>query len=73
VRTPLVEQQIADQAASHGIDERQVVEEVLLAHPAIKKLIEPEQVASLVRYLCSPAAALVSGASFIMDGAWTAQ
>ncbi len=73
VRTPLVEKQIADQAAAHGIDERQVVEQVLLAHSAIKELIEPEQVAALVRYLCSPAAALVSGASFVMDGAWTAQ
>lgn len=73
VRTTLVEKQIADQAAAHGIDERQVVEQVLLAHSAIRELIEPEEVAALVRYLCSPAAAMVSGASFIMDGGWTAQ
>lgn len=73
VRTPLVEAQIADQAAAHGIDERQVVEQVLLAHSAIKELIEPGQVAELVLYLCSPAAAPVSGASFVMDGGWTAQ
>jgi 3-hydroxybutyrate dehydrogenase len=73
VRTPLVERQIADQAAAHGIGEKQVVEQVMLAHSAIKELIAPEQVAALVRYLCSPAAAQVSGASLVMDGAWTAQ
>jgi 3-hydroxybutyrate dehydrogenase len=73
VRTPLVQKQIADQAAAHGIPEQEVVEQVLLAHSAIKELIEPEQVAELVLYLCSPAAALVNGASLAMDGAWTAQ
>jgi 3-hydroxybutyrate dehydrogenase len=73
VRTPLVQKQIADQAAAHGIGEQDVVEKVLLAHSAIKELIEPAQVADLVLYLCSPAAALVSGTSFVMDGAWTAQ
>jgi 3-hydroxybutyrate dehydrogenase len=73
VRTPLVEKQIAEQAAAHGIAEQEVVEQVLLAHSAIKKLIEPEQVAELVLYLCSPAAAFINGASLSMDGAWTAQ
>ena len=73
VRTPLVEKQIADQAAAHGIAEQEVVEQVLLARSAIKQLIEPEQVAGLVLYLCSPAAAFINGASLSMDGAWTAQ
>jgi len=73
VRTPLVEQQIADQAAAHGIPEQEVVEQVLLTRSAIKQLIEPEQVAELVLYLCSPAAAFINGASLSMDGAWTAQ
>ena len=73
VRTPLVEKQIVDQATAHGIPEQQVVEQVLLAHSAIKELIEPDQVAELVVYLCSPAAAFVNGASFAMDGGWTAQ
>lgn len=72
VRTPLVEQQIADQAAAHGLPEPEVVEKVLLTRSPIKALIEPHQVADLVRYLCSPAAALVNGASFVMDGGWTA-
>jgi 3-hydroxybutyrate dehydrogenase len=73
VRTPLVERQIADQASAHNIPEKEVVEQVLLAHSAIKELIEPEQVAELMLYLCSPAAAFVNGASLAMDGAWTAQ
>jgi 3-hydroxybutyrate dehydrogenase len=73
VRTPLVEKQIADQAAAHGIPEQEVVEQVLLARSATKQLIEPGQVAELVLYLCSPAAAFINGASLSMDGAWTAQ
>ena len=73
VRTPLVERQIADQAAAHGIPEQEVVEKVLLAHSAIKQLIEPKQVAQMVLYLCSPAAAFINGASLSMDGGWTAQ
>jgi 3-hydroxybutyrate dehydrogenase len=73
VRTPLVEKQIADQAAAHGIAEQDVVEQVLLARSAMKQLIEPEQVAELVLYLCSPAAAFINGTSLSMDGAWTAQ
>jgi 3-hydroxybutyrate dehydrogenase len=73
VRTPLVQKQIADQAAAHGIAEQEVVEQVLLARSAIKELIEPEQVADLVLYLCSPSAAFINGASLSMDGAWTAQ
>jgi 3-hydroxybutyrate dehydrogenase len=73
VRTPLVERQIADQAAAHGIPEREVVEQVLLARSATKELIEPGQVAEMVLYLCSPAAAFINGASLTMDGAWTAQ
>ncbi|MBR7834205.1 3-hydroxybutyrate dehydrogenase [Actinospica durhamensis] len=73
VRTPLVEKQIAEQAAAHGIGEQEVVEKVLLARSATKRLIEPGQVADLVLYLCSPSAAFVNGASLAMDGAWTAQ
>jgi 3-hydroxybutyrate dehydrogenase len=73
VRTPLVEKQIAEQAAAHGIGEQEVVEKVLLARSATKRLIEPGQVADLVVYLCSPSAAFVNGASLPMDGAWTAQ
>jgi 3-hydroxybutyrate dehydrogenase len=72
VRTPLVEGQIAAQAASHGIPESQVIEEVMLTSAAIKRLIEPEEVAELVAYLCTPAADFITGASVAMDGGWTA-
>jgi 3-hydroxybutyrate dehydrogenase len=72
VRTPLVEGQIAAQAASHGIPEDEVVEKIMLARAAIKRLIEPEEVAELVAYLCSPAAAFITGASIALDGGWTA-
>lgn len=72
VRTALVESQIADQAASHGIDESEVIEKIMLARAAIKRLIEPEEVAELLAYLCSPPAAFITGASIALDGGWTA-
>jgi 3-hydroxybutyrate dehydrogenase len=72
VRTPLVEKQIADQARTHGIPEAEVVERVMLAPVAVKRLIEPEEVAALALFLCGPASASVSGASFSMDSGWTA-
>ena len=72
VRTPLVERQIADQARAHGIPESEVVEKIMLEPVAVKRLVEPAEVAELVAFLCSPAADSVSGTSFAMDGAWTA-
>ncbi|WP_019179897.1 3-hydroxybutyrate dehydrogenase [Microbacterium yannicii] len=73
VRTPLVEHQIADQAGVHGIPEDEVVEKVLLTENAIKRLIEPDEVASLVGWLVSDKAGMVTGASYTMDGGWTAR
>lgn len=73
VRTPLVEKQIADQAAAHGISEDDVVEKIMLTEPALKRLIEPEEVADCVMFLCSPAAGFITGSSLVMDGGWTAR
>ncbi|MER7539914.1 3-hydroxybutyrate dehydrogenase [Streptomyces sp. NPDC097704] len=72
VRTPLVEKQIADQAAAHGIPEERVLAEVLLKDSALKRLIEPEEVAEAVLYLCSPQASFITGTSLTLDGGWTA-
>jgi 3-hydroxybutyrate dehydrogenase len=72
VRTPLVEGQIADQAAAHGMSEDQVLEQVMLQPAALKRLLEPAEVADAVAWLCSPAATSVTGTSLVMDGGWTA-
>ena len=73
VRTPLVERQIADQARAHGIPEERVLEDVLLAPQALKRLLEPSEVADAVAYLLGPSGSLVSGAPLVMDGGWTAR
>jgi 3-hydroxybutyrate dehydrogenase len=72
VRTPLVEGQIADQARAHGLSEDDVVEKVMLAPAAIKRLLEPAEVADAVSWLCSPSATSVTGTSLVMDGGWSA-
>lgn len=68
VRTPLVENQIADQAKTHGITEAEVLEKVLLADQDIKRLLEVDEVASMAHYLCTDAATGVTGAHFALDG-----
>jgi 3-hydroxybutyrate dehydrogenase len=73
VRTPLVENQIADQAAAHEMAEGEVLDRVILAREAIKRLLEPDEVAEAVAYLCGDSASFVTGASLVLDGGWTAQ
>jgi 3-hydroxybutyrate dehydrogenase len=73
VRTPLVEGQIADQAKAHGMEEDRVLEEVILAPHAVKRLVEPAEVADAVVWLLSPAGRAVTGAPLIMDQGWSAR
>ncbi|GAA3779118.1 3-hydroxybutyrate dehydrogenase [Micrococcus endophyticus] len=72
VRTPLVDEQVADQAASRGISEEEVLDQVFLAHSAVKRLAEPEEVATLAVWLASDAAAVATGSSYSLDGGWAA-
>ena len=73
VRTPLVESQIAGQAAAHGLPEERVLEDVILAPHAVKRLIEPEEVAAVVALLVGPDGRAFSGAPVTMDLGWTAR
>ncbi|MFZ5509719.1 MAG: 3-hydroxybutyrate dehydrogenase [Pseudomonadota bacterium] len=73
VRTPLVDHQIADQARTRGIPEAEVIEKVMLEPAAVKRLIEPAEVAEMVAYLCSPAAGAITGSALTMDLGWTAR
>ena len=71
VRTALVEAQIADQAKIHGIPESEVLERIMLTEPAIKRLLEPEEIGGLALFLVGPHAGMATGASYVMDGGWT--
>ena len=73
VRTPLVEAQIADLAKASGIPERDVVDGIMLAGSSIPRLLEADEVAAYVRFLCSDAAAGITGSAQMIDGGWTAR
>jgi 3-hydroxybutyrate dehydrogenase len=73
VRTPLVEAQIADQARAHGMAEERVLEDVLLAPQAVKRLLEPAEVADVVAFVLGPSGRAVTGAPLVMDLGWTAR
>jgi 3-hydroxybutyrate dehydrogenase len=73
VRTPLVEKQIPDQAKAHGVSEDDALEQVILAPHAVKRLIEPEEVAEVVAFLLGPGGRAFSGAPVSMDLGWTAR
>jgi 3-hydroxybutyrate dehydrogenase len=73
VRTPLVEQQIAGQARAHDLAEERVLEDVILAPHAVKRLIEPSEVADVVEFLLGPAGRSFTGAPVTMDLGWTAR
>jgi 3-hydroxybutyrate dehydrogenase len=73
VRTPLVEAQIATQAKAHGVPEEQVLDDVILEPQAVKRLLEPEEVAEATAFLLGPAGRSFTGASLVMDLGWTAR
>ena len=73
VRTPLVENQVADQAQAHGMPEDRVLEDVILAPHAVKRLIEPEEVADVVAFLLGPTGATFTGSAVTMDQGWSAR
>jgi 3-hydroxybutyrate dehydrogenase len=72
-RTPLIEAQVADQARAHGISEERVLDDVILAPQAVRRLFEPEEVAAAAAYLLGPDGRAVSGAPLVMDYGWTAR
>lgn len=72
VRTRLVEGQIRDQAAAHGISADAVISDVLLARSPLKRLIEPEEVAAAAVWLCGPHTGYITGTSLSLDGGWGA-
>ena len=73
VRTPLVEAQLADQARAHGLPEEQVLEEVLLAPQAVKRLLEPEEVAAAAAFALGRDGRALTGAPLVLDLGWTAR
>jgi 3-hydroxybutyrate dehydrogenase len=72
VWTPLVEKQIPDQMKTRNMTEEQVKRDVILAAQPTKQFVTVDQVAALAVYLCSDAAAPITGANISIDGGWTA-
>lgn len=72
VWTPLVEKQIPDTMKARGMTKEQVMRDVLLAAQPTKEFVTVDQVASLALYLCSDAAAPITGTNLSIDGGWTA-
>jgi 3-hydroxybutyrate dehydrogenase len=73
VRTPLMENQIPDQARRHGISEAAALHDIILAPHAVKRLLEPEEVANVIAFLAGPGGAAFTGVPVTMDLGWTAR
>ncbi len=73
VRTPLVERQIDDLAVTNKLSSDDVVSQIMLAPAAIKRLLEPAEVAAYATFLCSDAAAGITGSAQTIDCGWTAR
>ena len=73
VRTPLVEKQIEKLSQIHRISKDEVTREIMLSPMPQKELIDPEEIAEVVIFLCSDAARHINGHNLVMDGGWTIQ
>ena len=73
VWTPLVERQIPDTMKARNLTREQVINDVILDAQPTKQFVTVDQVASLAVYLCSDAAAQITGANLSIDGGWTAE
>ena len=73
VETPIVEKQIADQARTRGISRDQVLKDVILAAQPTKRFVTTDELAGIFLYLVSDLGSSANGASFSIDGGWTAQ
>ena len=73
VDTPLVRGQIAEQAQSNHMSEEEVMKNIILASQPTKRFVTKEEVADAVLFLCSPAAANITGSALSIDGGWTAR
>lgn len=73
VRTPLAMMQVPGQAEHHGISENEVVQKIMLGPAPLKKLLEPEEVAALIVFLCTEPAMAITGSAIPIDCGWTAR
>jgi len=71
VKTPLVEQQIVNQAKEHGISEEDVINNIMLEPMPKTAFIAPDEIAETVNFLISPAAKNITGQDLVVDGGWT--
>jgi 3-hydroxybutyrate dehydrogenase len=73
VRTPLVEKQIPETAKARGLSEEAVIRDVLLHAQPTREFVTTEQIGALAAFLCTDAAASITGTALPVDGGWTAQ
>ena len=72
-RTPLVQAQVADQAKNNDLSEDEVISKIMLEPAAIKRLIEPTEVADLAVFLASDSARSITGSAYSIDLGWVAR
>ncbi len=72
VLTPLVEAQIPDTMKEYGMDRVTVIRDVMLARQPSKDFATVEQMGGTCVFLCSDAAAQITGTTISVDGGWTA-